>query len=295
MDTLNAQKTSRQFKDTVFRALFGDSGRFLELYNAVADEQMPDGTAVTPCPSNTLLARFNDLAALVGPQLVVFFEHQSSISKNMPLRLLQYVTDIMYSQIDDRDKLYGSTQVMVPAPKFFIMYNGVQEIESRTVKLSDSFHVKESKPSLELTAKVIDINYDSGEPALKRSASLHGYAFLISEIRNNMQAGMSRDDAIIRAIDFCIKHDILQTFLKDHYQEVTKMLNYEYDAQAERRILRQEGRQEGIQEGMQEGMQKGMQKERQEMIKLMLKVQRGNITIDEALNKARSTAALERQ
>jgi hypothetical protein len=61
------------------------------------------------------------------------------------------------------------------------------------------------------------------------------------------------------------------------------MLNYEYDAEAEKRILRQEG------------IQEGMQKERQKMIELMLKVQQGNISIDEALNKAGSIAALEGQ
>ena len=31
------QITSRQYKDTVFRTLFGDSKTFLELYNAVED------------------------------------------------------------------------------------------------------------------------------------------------------------------------------------------------------------------------------------------------------------------
>ena len=78
MDNTDVQQTSRQFKDTVFRALFGDSKMFLELYNAIADEHFPDDTAVTPFPPNSLLARFNDLAGLVGTQLVVFFEQQSS-------------------------------------------------------------------------------------------------------------------------------------------------------------------------------------------------------------------------
>ena len=100
------QKSERKYKDTLFRKLFGDSKNFLELYNAVADEHYPDDTIVTPCPSNDLLARFNDLAACIGNQLIVFFEHQSQISTNMPLRLLPYVHDILYSQIIDMNKLY---------------------------------------------------------------------------------------------------------------------------------------------------------------------------------------------
>ena len=105
MENTNAQKSGRQFKDTLFRTLFSDSKNFLELYNAIADKHFPGDTDVTLCPSNDLLAKFNDLAACIENQLVVFFEHQSTISRNMPLRLLSYVTDILYLHIVDRDKL----------------------------------------------------------------------------------------------------------------------------------------------------------------------------------------------
>ena len=120
MDNFTSQKSGRQYKDTLFRTLFGESKKFLELYNAVADEHYPDDTIVTPCPSNDLLAKFNDLAACIGNQLIVFFEHQSTVSSNMPLRLLSYVTDILYLHIVDKDKLYSNTQVMIPSPKFYV-------------------------------------------------------------------------------------------------------------------------------------------------------------------------------
>ena len=45
---LQIQKTSRQYKDTLFRSLFSDGQKFLELYNAVADESYPGDTDVTP-------------------------------------------------------------------------------------------------------------------------------------------------------------------------------------------------------------------------------------------------------
>ena len=63
MDNFTSQKSGRQYKDTLFRTLFGESKKFLELNNAVADEHYPEDTIVTPCPSNDLLAKFNDLAA----------------------------------------------------------------------------------------------------------------------------------------------------------------------------------------------------------------------------------------
>ena len=284
MGDAETQKTGRQYKDTVFRALFSDSARFLELYNAVTDGNIPADTAITPCPLNPLLARFNDLAALIGTQLVVFFEHQSTISYNMPLRLLSYVTDILYQQIVDRDKLYGSTRLPIPTPKFYILYNGEQELKDRVMRLSDSFIEKDAEPSLELVAKVVNINFGSGETALNRSASLKGYSFLIAEIQENIQSGMTRDNAIIAAIETCIDQNVLRAFLKSHYWEVVKMLNYEYDAEADRRIQRQEGRKEGQIEGRIE--------DRCEMIKLMVEIQQGNISVEEALRIARESAPL---
>jgi predicted transposase/invertase (TIGR01784 family) len=282
MENTDILKTGRQYKDTLFRTLFSDSQRFLELYNAVEGCDYPEDTPVTPCPSNSLLARFNDLAACIGSQLVVFFEHQSTLSKNMALRLLPYAADTLYTHIVDKDKLYGNTRVIIPTPKFYVLYNGEQRLESRVLKLSDSFVMEDPEPSLELTAKIIDINYDSGEAALGRSSSLQGYAMLIAEVRKNLHTDMARDEAIVAAINDCIDQGILQTFLHEHYGEVAKMLNNEYDAEAERRVLRQEGKQEGRQEGKQEGLQEGVDM----LAKLLLE----GIPLEEALEKAKKSA-----
>ncbi|MDR2569358.1 MAG: hypothetical protein LBD23_03540, partial [Oscillospiraceae bacterium] len=48
-------------------------------------------------------------------------------------------------------------------------------------------------------------------------------------------------------IESCIKKDILKDFLTDHYTEVLKMLNWEYDAEAERRVLTRDAMQQGMQ------------------------------------------------
>jgi len=243
------QKSGQAYKDTFFRKLFGDSKNFLELYNAVADAHYPDDTVVTPCPSNDLLARFNDLAACIGNQLIVFFEHQSQISTNMPLRLLPYVHDILYSQIIDMNKLYSSAQIHIPAPKFYVLYNGKQKLKTHVIRLSDAFIYRDCEPAMELVANVIDINLESGEDALNRSNTLQGYSFLIEEIRKNQLSGMTRDNAIKTAINKCIGKDILKAFLTEYYQEVAQMLNWEYDAEAEKKVLTEEAIQEGLQQG----------------------------------------------
>ena len=46
---------------------------------------------------------------------------------------------------------------------------------------------------------------------------------------------MTRDKAIIAGIDACIASDVLTVFLTEHYLEVSKMLNWEYDAEAEKK------------------------------------------------------------
>jgi len=204
MKNPESQKSGRQYKDTLFRTLFGDRKHFLELYNAVANEHFPEDTVVTPFPSNSLLAKFNDLAACIDNQLVVFFEHQSTMSTNMPLRLLSYVSDILHLYVVDRDALYGPDQVTIPTPKFYVLYNGKQKLKQSEIRLSDAFRTFDPEPSLELIAKIIDINADSNEDALSRSAHLHGYSLLIDNIRRNLSTGMTRDMAISTAIDTCI-------------------------------------------------------------------------------------------
>jgi len=283
MENLASQKSGRQYKDTLFRTLFGDSKKFLELYNAVADKHYPEDTIVIPCPSNDLLAKYNDLAACIGNQLVVFFEHQSTLSSNMPLRLLSYVTDILYLHIIDRDRLYSNTQVMIPSPKFYVLYNGEQKLTCNEMRLSDAFRVRDSEPMMELVAKIIDINHGSGKLVLNRSTTLQGYSFLIDVVRKNQLHGMTRDKAIAEAIDSCIESGVLAEFLTEHYQEVSKMLNWEYDADAERRVLTEEAMQQGIQQGMQQGAE------------LVANLVKNGISVDEALNKVKAMSVAAQQ
>jgi len=162
MANTTIQKTGHQYKDTLFRSLFGDSKKFLELYNAIAGEQIPDDTIVTPCPSNDLLAKFNDLAACIG----------------------------------------------------------------------------------------------------------------------NQRSGMTRDKAISKAIDSCIDKDVLTDFLTDH-AEVAMMLNWEYDAEAEKRVLREEAIQQGIKEGRKEGRTEGAEQ--------LAQLIKEGTPLEEALEKVKVT------
>jgi len=207
------------------------------------------------------------------------------MSTNMPLRLLSYVSDILHLHVVDRDALYGPEQVMIPTPKFYVLYNGKQKLKKHELRLSDAFRTKDPKPSLELTAKIIDINVHSGEIALTRSANLHGYSQLIDSIRKNILTGMTRDMAISTAIDSCIDNDVLADFLTEHYLEVGKMLNWEYDADVEKRVIAEQSEQKGLKKGMKRGVKQGQQK----TLELIDKLVKDGMSLDEALAKVRST------
>ena len=97
--------TNRQYKDTLFRALFKDKKRLIELYNAIAGVNYPDDIDVKLCPVNPVMAMFNDLAFYVGSKLIVMCEHQSTINPNMPLRFLFYISDVLRAHALSKDTL----------------------------------------------------------------------------------------------------------------------------------------------------------------------------------------------
>ena len=123
-----------------------------------------------------------------------------------------------------------------------------------------------------------------GDIALNRSTTLQGYSFLIEEIRRGLLSCISRDKAIIDAIDSCISQDILTEFLNEHYLEVKKMLNWEYDADAEKRVLTEEAIQIGHQQGLQQGLQQGQQQGAEQLAKMI----KEGVPVEEALEKIKS-------
>ena len=51
--------------------------------------------------------------------------------------------------------------------------------------------------------------------------------------------------AIVQAVDVCIKKDILKEFLLENKKEVIDMVFFEYDAEAEKRVIYKDGVEEG--------------------------------------------------
>jgi len=84
--------------------------------------------------------------------------------------------------------------------------------------------------------KVIDINYNPSNEVLKRSSSLNGYSILVDKYVTNIKNGMSRDDAVVRAVRDCIAEGVLKDYLEANFMDVCKMLQKPYGVEE----LRQE-------------------------------------------------------
>ena len=127
---------NRKHKDTVFRMLYSDKRAILELYNALngTDYQNPDDLTITTLENAVYMAMKNDVSFLLDARMTLY-EHQSTWNPNMPLRDLLYIARLMEKNVD-KDLLYLSELVKIPAPHFVVFYNGAKEApEDVTLRL----------------------------------------------------------------------------------------------------------------------------------------------------------------
>ena len=100
---------------------------------------------------------------------------------------------------------------------------------------------------------MVNINHGMNDELLNNCRPLQEYMLLIEEIRKNRSNGMEVEQAVDKAVTYCINNNILSEFLTKHRAEVIDVCITEYDEQAFVNGIREEGRQEGRKEGRQEG------------------------------------------
>lgn len=211
----------RNYKDLVFRKIFHDKEKLLSLYNALnhSHYEDPELLHITTLENAVYLSLQNDLSFVVDFDLW-FFEHQSTLNPNMPYRFLLYLAS-EYSKLNTGDLLYSNKLQMLDTPHFVVFYNGTDPLpEYSTLKLSSAYRNKEETPQLE-------------------------YAQFVAEVRKQAKVYPNRQ-AIVQAVDVCIKKDILKEFLLENKKEVIDMVFFEYDAEAEKRVIYKDGRAEEI-------------------------------------------------
>ena len=116
-----------QYKDTLFRMLFKEKLKLLELYNAIndTDYQNPEELEVVTLENAVYMSIKNDVSCLLDMRIQLY-EQQSTVNPNMPLRDLMYVCD-QYEKLIIRKDIYSRRLIKLPTPKFVVFYNRTEK------------------------------------------------------------------------------------------------------------------------------------------------------------------------
>lgn len=241
----------RTYKDRVFRMLFREKQRLLELYNALNDTDYKNEEDLTV---NTLenviyMKMKNDISLIIGCDMCLY-EHQSSYCPNMPLRGFLYFADLYKKYLGDTE-LSTNRRIKIPVPRYIVFYNGLERKEEEFKQyLSESFLGEGG--CIEVTVKTVNINYGHNKDLLEKSPTLNGYARFVSIIRRNLES-MSLPQAVENAVTECIRQNILRDFLVEQRNEVVEMSIYEYNEEYAMRVTYEDGENAGYERGKAEG------------------------------------------
>ncbi|MDR2727531.1 MAG: Rpn family recombination-promoting nuclease/putative transposase [Chitinispirillales bacterium] len=253
--------TNKKYKNTVFTALFNNEEKARELYNALASTNYgPDtNVEITTLEDVLFMEQMNDISFVIDDRIVVLIEHQSTINKNMPLRMLLYIARV-YEKICDNKNLYRKNMIKIPRPEFFVLYNGSKGNvpDKQTLKLSQMFkdYNKNMPIELEISVDVYNINRGHNPELAKRSITLDGYEIFIDLVREYEKETQKLDDAVKRAINECISRNVLKEYLERNGSEVRNMLLQEWNWEEALEVSKEEGKEEGYEEGKQESLER---------------------------------------
>lgn len=227
---------NREYKSDVFSMLMEDKKNALEVYNALNGTAYtdPEKVEMKTLDKGVSLTIRNDAAFVVDAALSIY-EHQSTICPNMPVRNLIYYTNIIESEIKNRN-IYGYGLVKIPLPKFVVFYNGdLEQPDSYEMRLSNAFEKQTDNPELELKCTVYNINHGKNQELLEKCSILNEYMIFVDYVRtyHEEQGYENLELAIDKAINTCIQESVLKDFLKEHRSEVAKVthLDYTFDRQ----------------------------------------------------------------
>ena len=247
------KKHNRRYKDSVFVDFFSEDrtakANFLALYNALHGTDYQSTAILKNIRLKQVLymSFANDVSYLVDNKIIVLAEHQSTINPNMPIRCLEYIARL-YEQFYKSKEKYSRKQLAIPTPEFYVFYNGKEPYRGDSLlKLSDSFTQTHDEYALELSVKVVNINYDKTNEILKLCKPLKQYSLFVDAVRRNI--AVDKEHGFEKAIKECIQNDILREYLQRKSKEVLNMLIGEYDYDTDIAVQREESFDMGRSEG----------------------------------------------
>ena len=253
-------ETNQNSKDRLFRFIFGRAENrewTLSLYNAVNGSSYtdPEAIQVTTIEDAVYMSMKNDLSFLIADTMN-FYEHQSTVNPNMPVRMLIYAGMVYSKYVEDetnRISLYSSRQQMLPVPKLVCFYNGVREQPDRTILRLSSAFPEGAEPDLDARVTMLNINYGRNQELLDASEPLKEYSQFVAEYRLQRENGADEDAAVTKAIQVLPENSKLRKFLESNKAEVKRMCLTEYNEARTMELLKEDYLEEGREEGREEG------------------------------------------
>ena len=237
----------------LFAFVFSNEKALVDLYQGLGNEISEDEIEYLNL-SDLLqrIGRYNDTAFRTKDnRIIVFAEHQSTKNRNMPFRFLEYaVLALRILDILAKQNRFGEKLMDFPQIEFYVAYNGKKPLDE------DDKNLKIDLGDIKVTAKVVDIRFDSLPPenAKNTQNALAGYAYFAKIFGEAKAEGKKPYEAYRFAVDKSISNGYLPDIW--NRKECVDMFaeTYCYDDQ-----LRDEGREEGRDEGRVEGRAEGME------------------------------------
>ena len=251
---------TEEYKDRLFCFIFGSPEHkdwTLSLYNAVNGTSYTDPEMITIATLTQVLymGMKDDVALLISDELDLY-EHQSSFNPNMPLRLMQYCSNIYETLITMRKQnKYSSKLIPLPVPKLVTFYNGqTDQPEEKILRLSDSFpESTRAESDIQVCVRMININPGRNMEMVAKCKPLQEYTWTVASIRENRKQ-MDIERAIDRALDDMPADFEIKPYLDANRKGVKTMLLTEYNEAETMEMFKEEGREEGIEIGFERGI-----------------------------------------
>ena len=266
---------NRTYKDRLFKIIFEDKKELLSLYNALTGKnyQNPDELEINTIDDVIYMHLKNDMSFILDDWQNLF-EQQSTFNPNQPLRGFFYFADLYKVKYFGK-KIYSTRLLKIPTPQYIVFYNGTTSMPDRKeLRLSDAFQQPTEQPDIEVVAHMLNINYGHNKELMERCQKLKEYAQFIDIIRHYLRENKqwSNEQAISKAIDDCIKNNILRDILQKERLRVMASILSEFDEVGYKEMIRQEAYEDAYEEGHEAGLEEGREQELAHGVKSYIKL-----------------------
>ena len=239
---------NRTYKDRLFKIIFEDKKELLSLYNALTGKnyQNPDELEINTIDDFIYMHLKNDMSFILDDWQNLF-EQQSTFNPNQPLRGFFYFADLYKVKYFGK-KIYSTRLLKIPTPQYIVFYNGTTNMpDKKELRLSDAFQQPTTQPDIEVVAHMLNINYGHNKELMERCQKLKEYAQFIDIIRHYLKENehWSNEQAISKAIDDCIKNNILRDILQKERLRVMASILSEFDEVGYKEMIQDEAIEDG--------------------------------------------------